>query len=124
MKISQSDFTKFIEIEFDSEDELFELKSTEIIVVDSSKAKKTINKEDIREYLSSSTSFFLKKKNISQVTSSEFQSFFEQLQLLENESETISRTAFTRSHYFRTLFDEENVLSKKSTRFRKFNSRR
>ena len=124
MKISQSDFTKFIEIESDSENELFELKSTEIIVVDSSKAKKTINKEDIREYLSSSTSFFLKKKNISQVTSSEFQSFFKQLQLLENESETISRTAFTRFHYFRTLFDEENVLLKESTRFRKFNSRR
>ena len=69
---------KFIKIEFDSENELFKLKSTEIIVVDSSKTKKIINKKDIRKYLLSSTSSFLKKENISQMTSSKFQSFFEQ----------------------------------------------
>ena len=63
---------KFIEIEFDNENKLFELKSTKIIVVDLLKTKKTINKENIREYLLSSISFSLKKENILQTTSSEF----------------------------------------------------
>ena len=42
----------------------------------------------------------------------------------EDESKTTSQAIFTRFHYFRTLFDEKNVLSKKLTHFRKFNSRR
>ena len=65
LKISQNNFTKFIEIEFDNENELFKLKSTKIIVVDSLKTKKTINKKNIWKYLSSSISIFLKERNIS-----------------------------------------------------------
>ena len=63
LNISKSDL-KFIEIEFNNDEKLFELISIEIIIVDSSKTKKTINKND-KKYLSSSTSFFLRKENIS-----------------------------------------------------------
>ena len=64
LKILQIDFTKLIEIEFDSDEELFELTSTEILVVCSSndeKTKKAITKND-KNYLPSSISFFFEKK--------------------------------------------------------------
>ena len=97
----------------------------EIIIVDSSKTKESINKND-KKYLSSLISFFLKRENISQTTSlkSRSQSSSEQLQLSETAFTFFFQAVFTRSHYFRTLLDEENVLSKNSTRFRKFNLRR
>ena len=53
---------KFFKIEFDNDEKLFELMSIEIIIVDASKTKDSISKND-REYLSSLTSFSLKKKN-------------------------------------------------------------
>ena len=124
LNISKSDL-KFIEIEFDNDEKLFKLMSIEIIIVDSSKTKKSISKDD-KEYLSSSTSFSLKEENTLQTTSSESrsQSFSEQLQLSEAAFTFFSQAVFTRSHYFRTLLDEKNVLSKDSTRFRRFNLRR
>ena len=72
LNISKSDL-KLIEIEFDSDEKLSELMLIEIIIVDSSKTKESISKDD-KEYLSSSTSFSLKEENISQTTSSEFRS--------------------------------------------------
>ena len=64
LNIQQSNFIKFIEIEFDSDEKLSELILIETIIVDSSKMKELINKDD-KKYLSSLTSFFLKRKNIS-----------------------------------------------------------
>ena len=43
---------------------------------------------------------------------------------MSEESSESASAIFTRFHYFRTLFNEENVLSKNSTHSRKFNSRR
>ena len=116
---------KFIEIEFDNDEKLFKLILIETIIVDSSKTKELISKDD-RKYLSSLILFSLKKENISQTTSSEFcsQSFFKQLQLSETTFTFFFQAIFTRSYYFRTLLDEENVLSKNLTRFQKFNLRR
>ena len=99
--------------------------SIEIIIVDSSKTKELISKDD-KEYLSSSISFSLKEENILQTTSSESrsQSFSKQLQLSEAAFIFFSRAVFIRSHYSRTLLDEENVLSKDLIRFRRSNLRR
>ena len=75
--------------------------------------KKAINKDN-KKYLPSLTLSSLKKENI-------LQSFSEQFQVIFTSS---SRAVFIRSHFTRTLFDEENVLLKDSIRLRKLNSRR
>ena len=72
LNISISDL-KLIEIEFNNDEKLSELILIEIIIVDSSKTKELINKDD-KEYLLSLISFSLKKENISQTTLSEFRS--------------------------------------------------
>ena len=124
LNISKSDL-KLIEIEFDNDEKLSELISIETIIVDSSKTKELISKNN-KNYLSSSTSFSLRKENISQTTSlkSRSQSSSEQLQLSKATFTFFFQAVFTRSYYFRTLLDEENILSKNLTRFRKFNLRR
>ena len=71
LKIPQNDFTRLIEVESDSEDELFELEPTGIIVVDSSKAEEVISKDDARGYLPSPTPSSLKGRDTPQTTSSE-----------------------------------------------------
>ena len=66
LKISQNDFTKFIEIESDRDEKLFKLTSTEIFIVylsNDEEMKKAINKND-KEYLPSSISSSLKEENI------------------------------------------------------------
>ena len=65
LKILQSDFIKFIEIKSDSDEKLFELILTKILIVYSSndeEPKKTISKND-KEYLLLSISSLLKEEN-------------------------------------------------------------
>ena len=71
LKIPQSDFTRLIEIESDSEDELFELKPTGTIAVDSPKAEEAISKDDARGYLPSPTPSSLRGRDTPQKTSSD-----------------------------------------------------
>ena len=113
---------KFIEIKFNNDEKLFKLISIEIIIVDLSKTKESINKND-KNYLSSSTLFSLKEENISQTTSSESRSqlFSEHLQQVKAVFTFFSQAVFTRFHYFRTLLDEKNILSKNLIYFQKFN---
>ena len=124
LDISQSDFTKIVNIESNSEKESWKLVSTDSII--NRDAKKSFNRvienDSEQEYLFSFASFSSRDENISNTI--DFTSSVAAKTVEELLSSASSLKTTKSKHWAKTTIDEINIQSEKIIRIRKSNSLR